>query len=175
MEIECIDCQKVRFSLGGHVFAVATGSTIHVYPSYEMEQTPLRRLYMFDGHTAPLTTLMWCSNDIMLYSAGKDGKIYGWSLITRSKSNKLNAVLCSSNYISIVKSKFDVNNVNRLAACSADGFLFEVSWNESTNDSPQMRQVSNPSSPSDQITALCLGTDEQFLFAGTASGDIWIY
>ena len=174
MEVVCIDCQKVRFSTGGHIFAVSAGSNILVFSTYNDKSLPIKPKIIFHGHTAPLNTLIWNFNDTMLYSTGKDGKIYGWDLITKSRFDDLNTILQPTNYISIVKSETCPDNINRVAVCNADGFLFELSWLEGEKDF-ECSQISLPSSPYDRVTALCLSTDEKYLYAGTAGGFIRHY
>ena len=76
-EIQQKGCKEILFSHGGHMFAAASGQTIHVYNFYSNEPTPR---YVLKGHVSKISSLSWLDDDSGLVSSGFNGVIYSWLL-----------------------------------------------------------------------------------------------
>jgi len=176
-ELQCKDCNKVLFSDGGQYFAVASGSLIRVYETYETDFiSPFRLLRTFSGHIGQVNVLKWCYSDTILYSTGKDGNVYGWDIPNDILINDTNVLGRSRAYIDIV---VDLSNeegsINRIVICNIDGILMEVSWQENQKEMQNLREICPHSTDSEKITAVCLSPDCKVMYAGTNAGNIRIY
>ena len=68
------NCKLIRFSPGGHYFAVSFGISIEIYNSYTFD---LIKTLM--GHIRRVRSLTWFDNSF-LYTSWEDGSIYGWDI-----------------------------------------------------------------------------------------------
>ena len=65
----------VRFSHGGHRFAVACGKTFHIYDTYNGNLVGT-----YQGHSLRIQQLSWTTDDLRIFSCGSDGNIYEWTV-----------------------------------------------------------------------------------------------
>ena len=79
-QISVKNCNDIRFSHGGHMFALVNNEkTIHVYNFYTYECTERMK---FQGHIARITSIDWFPNDMGFTTAGQDGNIYFYDLFS---------------------------------------------------------------------------------------------
>lgn len=69
-------CTCVRFSNGGGMYAVAFGISVMIFNTYTGEAIATYPT----GHIRKVLALAWSKDDVVIYSAGIDGCIYGWNL-----------------------------------------------------------------------------------------------
>ena len=71
----------VKFSHGGHQFALVHGNTIHIHATYSTETTYLQQLR---GHSQRIRSIQWCSSsqyptDNRIVSCSVDGAVINWA------------------------------------------------------------------------------------------------
>ena len=67
------NCRELKFSNGGHVWAAASSINILVY-----DTRTFKVITSLQGHTLTVRRLAWSPGDLILFSAGMDGNVYGW-------------------------------------------------------------------------------------------------
>lgn len=79
INIKNITC--VELSRGGDKIAIAAGNPqlIYVYKFWDCERI---NQTLYKGHSGKITTLKFHQNGISLFSAGTDGIVYEWNLLT---------------------------------------------------------------------------------------------
>jgi WD40 repeat protein len=79
-EIPAKGHKEIRFSNGGHLFAVSCSNpqTIYIYNFYTCENPSH---LIFKGHSGKVKCLEWSKDDLFLYSCGTDGILYQWKMI----------------------------------------------------------------------------------------------
>lgn len=70
-------CKDLKFSSGGHLWAAASTINVMVFDSKTFQQ-----LVSFQGHMMAVKHLAWGPGDQVLFSAGAEGNVYGWSLLS---------------------------------------------------------------------------------------------
>lgn len=70
-------CREIRFSHGGHMFAVAHLGQINVYKFYTGENTPE---LCYKRHISTVRCIHWYDDDSGFVSGGWDGYVYCWAL-----------------------------------------------------------------------------------------------
>ena len=156
------------------MFSAAVGYSISVFSTHAYNpQTVFQTLYTFTGHIGPVKRLQWSPDDQIMISAGMDGNVYGWDLNKNARLDDANMLNRPTSYTGLV-SEFanKESSWNRVAACSPDGFLLELSWNEDKKDSHSLKELQTGDDPSDVVTALALSNNKKFLFMGTAGGNV---
>ncbi|GAB5362526.1 hypothetical protein AAMO2058_000804800 [Amorphochlora amoebiformis] len=78
-EFQIRGCHECHFSHGGHLFAAANGSSIHIFRTYTCEE-----IAFLKGHTGKVTSLYWAEDDSILFSAGIDGSVLQWDVSSNS-------------------------------------------------------------------------------------------
>lgn len=176
-EMQCKDCRKVLFSTGGQYFAVASGSFISVYLTYSNGRgSALQLVCTFTGHIGQVNILLWCHGDTFLYSAGKDGNVYGWDVPNNSLVNDTNVLRRSTGYVGVVVDlTCEKDKTCKIVVCSIDGSLMEISWNENHKDIQNLRKIYPESCIQEKITAICLSLDHHLFFVGTSTGNLRVY
>jgi len=167
-------CRELKFSSGGQYFAAAVGYSVSVYSTNAYNsQTIFQQLYTFTGHIGPVKRLLWSPDDLVLYSAGMDGNVYGWDLVKNTRLDDANLLNRPTSYTGLV-AEFSTkeSKYNRVAACSPDGYMVELSWHEDKRDSHVLKTIDCGENPADTITALALSNNKKFLFMGTAGGNV---
>lgn len=76
-EISVKACREIRFSNGGHLFALANQYQINVYRFFTAD-CPSE--YIFKEHTGKVKSLYWLDDDSGFISAGLDGALLVWRL-----------------------------------------------------------------------------------------------
>lgn len=66
-------CRELRFSNGGHFFAVANGNILQLYST-----TTLENISSMKGHSNKIKRITWTLDDYKVITAGADGAIYEW-------------------------------------------------------------------------------------------------
>ena len=82
------NCKLIRFSPGGHYFAVSFGISIEIYNSYTFD---LIKTLM--GHIRRVRSLTRF-DDSFLYTSGEDGSIYGWDIGTGRRVDETTIQQC---------------------------------------------------------------------------------
>ncbi len=173
--MNCKSIRKIRFSNGGHMFAVAMASSISIFKTYDStNKETFQTVTELSGHVGPIQSLSW-PNDSYLFSTGMDGNIYGWDLRQNSRIDGLNVLKKSSNYVSLIVNCTDNNPPSFDAiTCSSDGFLHMISWSGDKKDLATTDPFISEESR-DQITAICFSHDKEYLFTGSSGGYIRCY
>lgn len=117
-------CYEVEYSHGGHLIACAVGITVLVYRNYSFEC-----LYSLTGHIEPVRRLVFAADDQYLYSAGLDGAIYGWNLLSGVRLDQIHHVNRNVKYYGLV---VDPSQPERLVVGGSDGILREIISGEET-------------------------------------------
>ncbi|CAA9990541.1 conserved Plasmodium protein, unknown function [Plasmodium knowlesi strain H] len=76
------NCSCCKFSNGGSFMAVSKISTIYIYKTYTYEL-----LYVLKSHVNYITDLVWNCNDFSIFSIGKDGYLFEYSLYNNGNKN----------------------------------------------------------------------------------------
>ncbi|GAB68625.1 hypothetical protein PCYB_134990 [Plasmodium cynomolgi strain B] len=76
------NCSCCKFSNGGSFMAVSKISTIYIYKTYTYEL-----LYVLKSHVNYITDLVWSCNDFSVFSIGKDGYLFEYSLYNNGNKN----------------------------------------------------------------------------------------
>ncbi|ANQ10428.1 Uncharacterized protein PCOAH_00050680 [Plasmodium coatneyi] len=76
------NCSCCKFSNGGSFMAVSKISTIYIYKTYTHEL-----LYVLKSHVNYITDLVWSCNDFTIFSIGKDGYLFEYSLYNNGNKN----------------------------------------------------------------------------------------
>ena len=171
-EITCKICKMVRFCRGGQYFAAAMAKGIFVYNTFQYESAyTFDLVHSFTGHSGPVNSLSW-ANDSVLFTAGQDGNIYGWTLIHGARLDNLNVLrnfgICKALVTTFTGKRFEA------AACTSDGALHKLIWNGNASDDCQVFLIKKPNC-NENATSLCFSSDNSFLFTGTEQGKILIY
>ncbi|CRG95587.1 conserved Plasmodium protein, unknown function [Plasmodium gallinaceum] len=69
------NCSCCKFSNGGNFMAVSKISTIYIYKTYTYDL-----LFILKSHVNYITDIIWSSNDFSIFSIGKDGYLFEYSL-----------------------------------------------------------------------------------------------
>ena len=78
-------CREIKFSHGGHMFAIAHLNQINVYKFYTGENTPD---LCYKAHYGSVRCLHWMDDDSGFISGGWDGFVYCWNLYTDKNDKK---------------------------------------------------------------------------------------
>ncbi|RKP01990.1 hypothetical protein CXG81DRAFT_25342 [Caulochytrium protostelioides] len=89
----------VRFSEGGHLFAVAVNNRIEVYNVWTLEL-----VQTLHGHGGKVLHVAWAVYDTMLLSTASEGSVYAWNIKTGARVNE--NVMKGSKYRQILRSDF---------------------------------------------------------------------
>ena len=171
-EVSCKVCKKVEYSRGGHYFAAAMGNCISVYNTFQHHSGfTFDLVHSFTGHISPINALSWAT-DSVLFTAGQDGNIYGWTLIHRARIDNFN-VLRSSGACKLLATTFTDKRFEA-AVCTSDGALHKLIWNGKAAEDCQSLLINKPNE-NVAISCLSFSLDNQMLFAGTNEGKIRIY
>jgi len=159
-------CREVRFSNGGHLFAVAAGNIAsQVYNFYTSESPPH---FMCKGHVQKVRSINWFEDDMGFVSAGQGGDVFFWDLMNATDgSTKLH------------DKDFTQKNVQMTSVVAIPGKQHEVFcvgndkkiWNNNMPKAPFEAQA--------QISQLACTHNGKALFAGVGDssrpGAIVIY
>jgi WD40 repeat protein len=74
-EISVRQCNLIKFSKGGHFFAISSGSSIFIYNTFTGVAVSTLR-----GHNSRIRSLMWLHYDSRLLSVGQEGAAYYWDI-----------------------------------------------------------------------------------------------
>ncbi|CRH04069.1 conserved Plasmodium protein, unknown function [Plasmodium relictum] len=80
------NCSCCKFSNGGNFMAVSKISTIYIYKTYTYDL-----LFILKSHVNYITDIIWNSNDFSIFSIGKDGYLFEYSLY--NNGNKIIEVM----------------------------------------------------------------------------------
>lgn len=76
-EIHIKGCKEIKFSNGGHLFAIANSNIVQIYQFYTGETPPN---FLFRGHSGKIKTILWDPDDLGFYTGGSDGLVFYWRL-----------------------------------------------------------------------------------------------
>eukprot|EP00762_Andalucia_godoyi_P006693 ANDGO_06232.mRNA.1 hypothetical protein PPTG_02819 len=79
-EMECKGCKVMRFSHGGHYLACISGTTFWVVSTISFMIQHVMR-----GHIGPIRSVVWSNDDERAATAGYDGAVYEWDVLTGRK------------------------------------------------------------------------------------------
>ena len=128
-------CQNVKFSPGGHLFAITTNSVIQLYDFYKSTA-----IVTFKGHSTSINELHFDPRDMYLYSTGNDGSLYTWNLVDNVRENDVvikgglalktcwisdttALMLQNDRTIKEVSNNVIVNQINLIVQCTSINFL----------------------------------------------------
>ena len=78
-EISSKGYKEIRFSNGGHLFAVTCGNPQKIYVfNFYTGENPSN--FVFSGHSGKVRCLEWSKDDLYLFSCGTDGMLYQWRI-----------------------------------------------------------------------------------------------
>ena len=128
-------------------------------------------VHSFTGHSGPVESLSWAT-DSVLFTAGLDGNIYGWTLIHCARIDNFNVLrnfgVCTALVTTFRQKRFEA------AACTSNGAVHKLIWNGNPSEDCQTFLINKPNS-NGSATSLCFSIDDKFLFTGTKQGKILIY
>lgn len=87
-------CREVVFSESGKFFAAASTINVLVFDTKTFAQ-----LMLFQGHMMTVKRLVWGPGDHVLFSAGADGNVYGWSMDSDHRMD----IIASSNRSALIQ------------------------------------------------------------------------
>jgi cilia- and flagella-associated protein 57 len=105
-------CREVRFSHGGHLFAIANGTLVQVYNTHTCEPIGTAR-----GHSGKVAALSWSHDDVCVVSAGRDGAIYEWQVAGMKRGKE--HVLKGCQYVAVAATP----DGNAMLAAGSDKML----------------------------------------------------
>ena len=148
-------CKDVRFSHGGHMFAVANGSNIQIFHFYTLESPPNMG---FNSKHGKVRALVWSEDDTVLVSAGWDGAVE-WRLFEKNaeKMHGQEINIKAINFSSVLVTP-DIRETEGRA-------IYTVSSNKQLKeivDSETRRSLDTGL----LISQLCLSPSGKILFAG---------
>ncbi|CXI56298.1 WD repeat-containing protein 65, putative [Plasmodium berghei] len=76
------NCSCCKFSNGGNLMAVSKISTIYIYKTYTYNI-----LFVLKSHVNYITDIIWSHNDFTIFSIGKDGYLFEYSLYNNGNKN----------------------------------------------------------------------------------------
>ena len=88
VEIQSENLQKIKFSNGGHFFAVACDQVMKIYDSYTYKIIQSMR-----GNIMPLASFQWEQNDMRIYGIASDGCVLCWDVMTGTKKSVAGTLL----------------------------------------------------------------------------------
>ena len=149
----------IRFSPGGHYFAVSFGISIEIYNSYTFD---LIKTLM--GHIRRVRSLTWF-DDSFLYTSGEDGSIYGWDIGTGRRVDETTIQQCVFSGIA--------SDRQRPIVCAAgnDKKLYEIRRNDHGDTEYSTCDILGE----DLITELIISNANNALICGTATGCVRVY
>lgn len=192
-EVILKNCKEAKFSNGGQFFAAVSSINVNVY-----ETTGGTQVASFQGHTMSVRRLCWAPGDQVIFSAGMDGNIYGWpvanegrlDILSNSRGSAVLDMIVDSNYTSFPKTDHvdeDGDGVTldqfqsqsrTLVFASIDGHMKIPEWSLEVRRETR-GTVKDPhlilGEERFAITALCLSSKRDLLYAGTKAGSIRIY
>lgn len=71
------NCYEVKFSHGGHLFAVVNNVMVQVFNFYTLDQPPH---YQFKAQTGKFQAMCWEEDDLGVYLGTSDGFVYYYKL-----------------------------------------------------------------------------------------------
>ena len=153
------NCKSIRFSPGGHLFAVSFGISLEVYNTYSF--TLVKTLM---GHIRRVRSLSWFDN-ILLYSTGEDGSVYGWNINTGKRVDETTIQNCVFTGLA--------SDHERPIVCAAgnDKRLYEVRRNDQGDTEFATCSILGE----DLITELVITHQNNAVIAGTATGCLRVY
>ncbi|XP_068598729.1 cilia- and flagella-associated protein 57 [Brachionichthys hirsutus] len=145
-------CRECAFSRGGHMFAAADGTVIHIY-----SVTSLENVLNLKGHNGKVRGIEWSRDDSRLVSCGMDGAVYEWN--TQTAKLESESVLKSCSYTGVAFS----SDCKTILAVGTDLTLKEI------QDCQVLREV--PAAEAAH-TAVAVSRSSRVVFTGTSSGTI---
>lgn len=76
-EIHIKNCQHIKFSNGGHLFAIANSNIVQVYQFFTGENP---QQFVFKLQSGKVQAIEWDSDDLGFYTGGNDGFVHYWRL-----------------------------------------------------------------------------------------------
>ena len=99
-------CKEVVFCESGKFFAAASTINVLLFDTKTFTQ-----LMLFQGHMMSVKRLVWGPGDHVLFSAGTDGNVYGWSMDSDTRMD----IIASSNRSALIQDLavdgLDVGNI----------------------------------------------------------------
>ena len=90
------NASDVKFSHGGHMWAAASSINISVFDTRTFQS-----IATLQGHTMTVKRVVWAPDDLMLFSAGMEGNVYGWPINQEGRLEIVNAQGRSSAILSL--------------------------------------------------------------------------
>ena len=190
-EVILKNCKEAKFSNGGQFFAAVSSINVNVY-----ETTTGMQVASFQGHTMTVRRLSWAPGDQVIFSAGMDGNIYGWPVAQEGRldilSNSRGSAICDM-IVDCTNTSFPKNDhleeegltldqfqsqSRTLVLSSIDGHMKMPEWSLEVRRETRGNVKEPHIILGDEhfaITALCLSSKRDLLYAGTKSGSVRVY
>lgn len=197
-EVILKNAKELKFSNGGQYWAAASSIHIMIYATSTCQQ-----LVQYSAHTMTVKKLTWSIGDLVVFSAGVDGNVYGWPL---SKVGRIDVIVANARSSAILDIVVDcpnlvfpkeeqqedvvnsdepvvVNYVNEylknkygLIISSMDGALKIPEWIWDVNDKEITGEPQRiAGSATIAITSLHLTNDRRLLYCGCSNGAVRVY
>jgi hypothetical protein len=198
-EVILKNAKELKFSNNGEYWAAASSIHIMIYSTSTFQQ-----LVQYSAHTMTVKKLTWAIGDLVVFSAGIDGNVYGWPL---SKVGRIDVIVANARSSTILDIVVDCPNlvfpkeieaeevVNSdepipvdyakeylqtkygLIISSLDGALKIPDWIWDDKDG---REISGEpqkiaGSTTISITSLHLTNDRRLLYCGCSNGAVRVY
>eukprot|EP00835_Amoeboradix_gromovi_P005228 NODE_473_length_8033_cov_0.435216.p1 type:complete len:1055 gc:universal NODE_473_length_8033_cov_0.435216:2447-5611(+) len=75
-------CNNVKFSSGGHMFALTINNIIQLFDFWNVLP-----IMTFKGHSTNVLEIQFDYRDMYMYSTGTDGSLYSWNLLTNKRDS----------------------------------------------------------------------------------------
>jgi WD40 repeat protein len=79
-ELDCKGCKTMRFAHGGHILACISGTSLWLVSSVTFQV-----IHCLRGHIGPVRAISWSRDDARIATAGYDGAVYEWDVLTGRK------------------------------------------------------------------------------------------
>jgi len=162
----------VKFSVGGHYFALVHGNIIHVYCTATCDATPVGQLR---GHSQRVKSLQWASTsqyptDTRLVSCSLDGMVVDWSVKDMRKES--DHVDKRYQYHTIASDDKNIWVVGAPASAQADA-KWKVKLREIDVQNMHGDTIANDYEfPDIFMTSLVLAPQHRLLFGGCTDGSV---
>lgn len=145
-------CRECRFANGGHIFAIANNTTVHILGTYTCETLAILR-----GHSSRVKSIQWSRNDRRLTSVGADGAVVVWKV--REANKEAEHVISRLSYHAAVATP----DLAKVYVVADDESLRELAPATGTVTKTKTLQV--------RPTCLEVSATQRLLFVGIPSSD----
>ena len=185
-------CKEIAFSDGGQYFACASGINLVVFNTQSFD-----KLSTFQGHMMPIKRICWVPGDLVVFSAGVDGTVYGWPI---SRDGRIDVLASNPRASSILSIEVDSNSLaflpplvegsddgapatrveeaRSVCVASMDGRIKLPPWSYTEHHpgfSPEEMDRTIWGEGEEAITCMKLSSARRLMYAGTKAGTVRCY